>query len=191
MRMNIYIRNVLNSVRELVAPQPYIHPDIAKIELEIAKKRAELDSHRNSQKNGALRCKKEDDAFYENDEKLCDAMFVLRDRLRGAGIERLNAFPLNTPCTIDYVMQKVGIDCETMSYILITNYDYDTKFFDNYGTKPHLKTRKSVRVVSDTEIVIYSHNALACDQYRCKIKLTNWRFVESKDSSIFYVKRFE
>jgi len=169
--------------------------DIAKINEEMLKKRKEMIDHSKSIPSGSIRCKSAEDKYYSRKAELRSERDVLNKLYKKIVTVEINKFPLNKPCTMSYIANHVGIKDDAIIWdILISN---DIGMVNPYMYYDGSRYSMDITYISDSEITIRS---ILSDDYNCnyrygdtnnshKIILSNWRFVKSKDSSVFYVER--
>lgn len=163
---------------------------------EINKKRDELISHCDFKPTGPSRCKKEEDKYYSHDKELETELKILKDVYKKMVIIELNNFPLNKPCTIKYITNYIKVD-ESLVWDLLIDSDINNNKPFLYTYFDNKRFNININSVSESKISI---RILRTDDYCSKflyeekdniykIKLSNWRFVKSMDSNIFYVER--
>lgn len=174
--------------------------DIFIIHDELMKRNRELRDH-NTKRSKKFQCKATEDVHYARRDELKAAIVILNTLYKKVVIQELNKFPLNKACTIEYVAEYMRVKESTLWHILITEYGSvmsDHLYCNNrYDMRiKHLSDEEiNIRVIPGDKYHVYSglYDVYSGDE-NCggkvyNILLPNWRFVESVDSSIFYIER--
>ena len=161
------------------------------IKAEITAKIAEIDAHWAKLPPIQDRCSQSDKTFYKTDVKLHDELSVLHHALSKTGMRLLNMFPAGVACTMEHVAANVGIEVDMM--YLLWEEDENVEIYAPLDCCDALNDHgwTSVEVESATEAVTCEHNAGYTLTIRRRMKVPNWRFVSSVDTSILYIERID
>ena len=188
----VELRGVIDEVTGKNSVVDTIPEDINIIKSEIAKRERELRNHNELRPSDKSRCKSSEDIYNTRKVELESELSVLNILYKRVITYEVNNFPLNRACTIKYIADHIGVKESIIWCVLIIDDEVSSYLYcsDRYIM--------SIRRISDTKIDInvrphddYDYG-LVYDKERKRTHdmiLPNWRFVESTDSSIFYVER--
>lgn len=166
---------------------------------EIRKTREDIRCHNKLSPSGQSRCKKVEDDHNDHDNELRMQLKILNELYKKVVTIELNKFPLNKPCTINYIANYIGVEDESIIWnILISetikNVVPSICYYDSnrYSISVSDLSESEIRILVVRKYGLrdiyhdYEHH----DKYNIHTMiLPNWRFVKSMDSSIFYVER--
>lgn len=147
-------------------------------------------------------CKPEDDRFLTETANVLRGMETTLatieyrlERVDEEILEIINTFPADRPCTIDVIVEEIGIPRFIIDSILIEHETFDSSkkalqhletvlpmFMPEYGRPERFKIARCIYTMTNSGFCGMSH-------YLKIMKHPNWRFVVSKD--VTYLERAE